>query len=397
MITSESIADVEFSLSWKSPEAHHTEILFRRINFWRDIMPGDLYADFMGDSKGKKISRCYRAGEFLPVYNQHGEMKVRRHQLDERRAKLRTGRFYPKGILRGMAGIFPENIEPFRCVHIDDDLIHADFNHPMAGRDICLMAEVSDITPKANTLGGECVVLSEVLTSGPGMQTRWKEKPTIFLNNPDEFRRDDEEDDSVFYRKPRFVMHIDSLASSNLSKALSRYLRNGFDVLDLMASWRSHLPHDFIPGSVTGLGMNMDEMNDNPVLKDKLVHDLNADPGLPFGDESFDVVLCSMSVEYLTKPHEVFSEVARVLKPGGVFAVSFSNRWFPPKAIKIWSELHDFEKMGLVLDYFMGNGSFKNLETISYRGYPRPFDDKYFPSMRISDPLYVVSGKKIEE
>lgn len=38
-----------------------------------------------------------------------------------------------------------------------------------------------------------------------------------------------------------------------------------------------------------------------------------------------------MSVDYLTKPIEVFQEMHRCLKPGGVAIMSFSNRCFPTK------------------------------------------------------------------
>mgnify|MGYP001144347911 CR=1 FL=1 len=41
--------------------------------------------------------------------------------------------------------------------------------------------------------------------------------------------------------------------------------------------------------------------------------------------------LCAVSVDYLTKPLEVFREVNRVLKPGGLAIMSFSNRCFPTK------------------------------------------------------------------
>lgn len=39
------------------------------------------------------------------------------------------------------------------------------------------------------------------------------------------------------------------------------------------------------------------------------LQDLNVDPKLPFPDESFDVVTCVVSVDYLNKPLEVFKEV----------------------------------------------------------------------------------------
>ncbi len=91
----------------------------------------------------------------------------------------------------------------------------------------------------------------------------------------------------------------------------------------------------------------------------------------------FDAVVCTVSVEYLIKPVEVFAEVKRILKPGGRFIVTFSNRWFPPKVVRVWEGIHEFERMGLVLEYFLLAGGFSNLETWSLRGLPRPLDDKY--------------------
>jgi len=46
------------------------------------------------------------------------------------------------------------------------------------------------------------------------------------------------------------------------------------------------------------------------------------------------------------KPFEVFADIARVLKTGGASVITFSDRWFPPQSIRLWSELHPFERMG---------------------------------------------------
>lgn len=394
MIGKESIADVEFSLEWKSADAAHKENLFRRINFWRDIIPEDLYSKFLGSSEGSGFESAFRGGEMAPVYNQHGELRLRRSQFNEKIASLRFGRFYPKGMINGLPGIFSENCEPFRCTLIEDDFVTADFNHPMAGRDVRVGVKIAAVNPLANALGGECSDLSWVLTSGPGMQARWREKPTSFIVSENDFKRESDTDDADFYGSPRFVIHTDARAASFVSEIYAGYLRKGDDVLDLMSSWRSHLPEGSAPGSVTGLGMNMDEMTGNPALTDRIIHDLNKNPKLPFADSSFDLVVCAMSVEYLVHPVEVFMEVARVLKKGGRFVVAFSNRWFPPKAIRIWSELHEFERMGLVTDYFLKTGKYSDLETFSIRGYPRPYEDRYFPSLRLSDPVYAVSAIK---
>jgi SAM-dependent methyltransferase len=103
--------------------------------------------------------------------------------------------------------------------------------------------------------------------------------------------------------------------------------------------------------------------------------------------------MCTVSVEYLTHPLAVFSEVARVLRPGGRFVVTVSNRWFPPKAIRVWKELHEFERMGLVMEYFLLSGAFRRLQTQSMRGLPRPADDKYAHQLMHSDPVYAVWGE----
>ena len=46
----------------------------------------------------------------------------------------------------------------------------------------------------------------------------------------------------------------------------------------------------------------------NPSAGITLVHDLNAEPRLPFHNESFDAVVCCVSVDYLTRPLEVFTD-----------------------------------------------------------------------------------------
>jgi SAM-dependent methyltransferase len=171
-------------------------------------------------------------------------------------------------------------------------------------------------------------------------------------------------------------------------------LAPGARALDLMSSWVSHLDGIADTATVSGLGMNAAELAENPRLADYVVQDLNREPRLPYADGSFDVVICSVSVEYLASPFDVFAEVARVLKPGGQFIVTFSDRWFPPKIIRLWTELHPFERMGLVLEYFHRSGHFTGMATESWRGRPRPEDDKYYPQRRTADPVFTVSGHR---
>jgi SAM-dependent methyltransferase len=152
----------------------------------------------------------------------------------------------------------------------------------------------------------------------------------------------------------------------------------GGRLLDLMSSWRSHLPEGFRFREVVGLGLNAEEMVDNPQLTRSLVHDLNRDPRLPFGNDEFDAAMCAVSVQYLTDPLQVFREVHRVLRPGAPFVVSFSNRCFPTKAIAVWLGTTDRQHVALVRAYFEAGGGWTDV-TEEDRS---PGDD--------ADPLYAV-------
>ncbi len=125
-----------------------------------------------------------------------------------------------------------------------------------------------------------------------------------------------------------------------------------------------------------------------------MVHDLNHESRLPFADASFDAVICTASIEYLARPLAVMAEITRVLRPKGILTIAFSNRWFPPKVIRIWPELHEFERLGLVIDMLLASGGFEQMATLSRRWLPRPVDDSH-QELFYSDPLYMVWGSRI--
>ncbi len=126
------------------------------------------------------------------------------------------------------------------------------------------------------------------------------------------FRRQDESSDFRFYDTPRLVAHIDDGAIDALGRFLRARVPDGAEVLDLMSAYLTHLPPDVRAKCrrVAGLGMNDAEMAANAQLTEHVVHSLNDDPKLPYPDESFDVALCTVSVQYLLRPAEVFAEVA---------------------------------------------------------------------------------------
>jgi hypothetical protein len=339
-----------------------------------------------------------RAWESARVAFDAGELFGRSNgtaQIDRRRFSMipQQGRFYPKGKLSGLPGVFPQNMQPFRCTAVNNGHMNVNTDHPLTQYPLSLSMTIGQISSKENERGGSSVDWVGLITDGPGMQVRWHNNPTDFFS-ADPFERKDGTEDSNFYRSPRLVHHIDVTARDLVTDFYSRFVKDGMIVLDLMSSWASHLPEKVKPGAVYGLGMNGTELDQNPVLSDTRIHDLNRNPVLPYENDFFDVAVCTVSVEYLTQPMKVFSEVARVLKPKGSFLVTFSNRWFPPKAIGIWEKIHEFERVGLVMEYFLRSGAFTDLGTYSMRGLPRPKNDKYAGELLYSDPVYAVWGNK---
>ena len=103
-------------------------------------------------------------------------------------------------------------------------------------------------------------------------------------------------------------------------------------------------------------------------------------------------MLCTAALEYLVRPRAVLAEVRRVLRPGGLCLLSFSDRWFPPKAIRMWSQLHAFERLGYTLALLKDAG-FVGLNSETLRGMKRPEDDKYAAERDGADPLFAAWGR----
>jgi SAM-dependent methyltransferase len=198
---------------------------------------------------------------------------------------------------------------------------------------------------------------------------------------PSYFTRYDEGDDRQFYRFPRLTAHLDEPACQAVTALLREELPPGGRILDLMSSYVSHLPPEGAYERVVGLGLNDDELRLNPQLHERLVHDLNREPRLPFADGGFDGAVCTVSVQYLTRPVEVFAEVGRVLRPGAPFVVSFSNRCFPSKAVQIWVSTDDRQHSALVRRYFALSGRFERVRAMDRS-----------PRRWLSDPLFAVVG-----
>lgn len=202
----------------------------------------------------------------------------------------------------------------------------------------------------------------------------------------------DETEDTLFYSFPRFVTHVDAGFLDQLTQLYRERLTPHTRILDMMSSHVSHLPDDMEFAHVEGHGMNEQELARNPRLNHYFVQDLNKNPQLPLPDQEFDAVLNCVSIQYLQYPDAVFQEIHRILKPGGIAIISFSNRMFFQKAIAAWRDGTEASRVQLVKRYFQSVPGFGTPEVIA-RSSPVP---SLFQMLGVGggDPFYAVIAQR---
>ena len=180
MTNKERLGSVTFSNTWEDDTGvRHTDARYAdRVNFWRDIISEPLYEQCLKARAGDVVTVDLATNQVVPGYQ---EKLIRRLKTSQFRNEMfdggalsgpRFGRFYPQGLLSGVTNVFSQNMTPFRCVGTTESGFLGDLNHPMAGRQLQLKAEIIDIREKFEERGGTSTDWLELLLSGPGMQTR---------------------------------------------------------------------------------------------------------------------------------------------------------------------------------------------------------------------------------
>ncbi|CAK9082550.1 unnamed protein product [Durusdinium trenchii] len=212
--------------------------------------------------------------------------------------------------------------------------------------------------------------------------------PTAWPYQEEDFSRMDERPDDLMYSEPRLAEHLDLSSLQTLTEtyeAIFQACPDGFSVLDLCSSWNSHYPNMDRASKVAVHGLNAVELEMNEVATERHIQDLNLDQKLPWADNSFDVATLALSIQYLTKPREVFAELQRVLKPGGMAVVAFSHRSFIEKAVRLWaSEPDDGEGHAHVVCRYFQHGPENGWEKIKTMDV----------SPRHGDPVWIVTAVK---
>ncbi|MDP6376855.1 MAG: class I SAM-dependent methyltransferase [Pseudomonadales bacterium] len=117
-------------------------------------------------------------------------------------------------------------------------------------------------------------------------------------------------------------------------------LRQGERLLDLGCGEGRHAITAYLEGEVQVVGVDLSLQDlgtasarfaefENPDLVNRSLGFINGSGlRLPFADASFDKVICAEVLEHVPDYNGMLSEIRRVLKPGGLLAVSVP-RWFP--------------------------------------------------------------------
>ena len=195
--------------------------------------------------------------------------------------------------------------------------------------------------------------------------------------------------DQMFYTIPKLGHHAGGECRASLTRFYECALppSGEGDVLDLCSSFTSHFPDAWRARRCVALGLNPLELAVNPSKTEWRVQDLNKEPTLPYDDASFDVVTNSLSVDYMTSPLELFGEIHRVLRPGGLACMAFTNRCFPTKVVPAWRKpFTEPAHAQLVASYFryaQGDWSEVGVADVSPDGWTGQ-----------RDPAIVVVGRK---
>ena len=401
VIQNQGLAALTFTLHWSDGSvAHEDEMHVDKFSVWReaDFLPTEIGAKIVGMCAGDSAQARLPAGEVTGAWDAARQVSGCSSRFDRayRRGlevEPRYGRFYPQGIFHGLQGIVREALEPARITALDEQTMRVDQNHPLARFPFKVVCRVDQVLPGSDRRGGRCSSPLDDLLRYPGLAAPVQEGlDTRFGDAGHGMARMDERKDKLFYSNSRFVQHLDMRALETVHALYARLLPKEADVLDLMASYDSHLQGCSLQ-NLHVLGMNAMELQANHAATAQVMRDLNEEQTLPFEDASLDAVVCTASVEYLVQPRRVFAEVLRVLRPGGVFILTFSNRWFPTKAINVWGGLHEFERVGLVAQWLQQTG-FDRRHTFSSRGWPRPESDPHSGETTVSDPVYAAWGFK---
>jgi hypothetical protein len=347
-----AIGALEFTVTWERDGRRHEErFLGRRVNPVNDIFPRGMREALEGKRAGESVTITYQPRMCIP---RRRESLILRQTRDRLRHKTitgepilpRLGRFYPQGHIDGLLDVYPDTLTPFRLVGLDDETFTADRNHPLADVPVTIEAKIQYMEERGTGAYGSLTHWRETACDwGPGMQALLDGEPPDFFHRAF-FDRQAELDED--FRPPL----PDAAARRNHQAVLDRFVQPGMRVLDL-----------------------------------------SPDAGRPSGQ--YDAASCFLALEYMDRPVDILRYIAHFLPSGAPVVLAFTDAFDPKRAIRGWSELHPFERMGLALEYLRMAGFAQDMGTISIRNDWRDRDDpRFIETKGVSDPVFAAYGHK---
>lgn len=343
---------IEFTVAWEKDGLTHEEwFLGRKFNPVNDVFPRNMREALEGKRAGESVTMTYGPRMCIP---RHRDSLVQTFDLNRLREKTvggrpvipLEGRFYPQGHIDGLLDVYPGTLTPFRLIELADDTFTADRNHPLAAIPVTVTAAIQYIEERSGGTYGSLTHWREATCDwGPGMQAMFDGQPTTF-HHPGFFDRVDGSDSE--FTPPA----MDKKARENLAAIQARFIKPGMRVLD------------FSLGTARPEG-------------------------------AYDAAVCTCSVEYMTRPVDVLRYVAHFLAPGAPVVMAFTDRYDRDRVIRGWTDLHEFERLGLALEYLRAANLFENAGTVSMRNDWRDRDDpRSLETKGVSDPVYVACGHR---
>jgi ubiquinone/menaquinone biosynthesis C-methylase UbiE len=157
-------------------------------------------------------------------------------------------------------------------------------------------------------------------------------------------------------------------------------LNDGDLVLDLGCGEGRHVINAYLHGEVTAIGVDLNH-RDLLTSRERFLPFAQASgtkqfylqqadaTQLPFADHSIDKIICSEVLEHIPDYQGVLAEIERILKPGGLLAITVPRAW--PEKICWWlsHEYHQVE--GGHIRIFNGQHLRREIEKQSFQFYKR--------------------------
>lgn len=124
----------------------------------------------------------------------------------------------------------------------------------------------------------------------------------------------------------------------------------------------------YSPGKISefvALSPVSDHLEESESFSIRFLHDFETDSKLPFDDGVFDAALFNFHIGKLTRPIEFFREVARVLKPEGVFLVTFIHPHYSKQFTRMWAMGDGQDHVVQSESFFEYSGDFTKSTTLA--------------------------------